>query len=172
MEKISEEIEGGDKSEAIIEASEVIVNPETKLAVVVIKPDAFLKRDEIVKQIENSGLHVVKRVIKKLPLNFVLGTMYKDLPESISNETGEHFMNGPSEIILLKGGEDILSRIIDLTGENTDPQKCDKESIRYIFGEHFGRETEDGKIYRRNAIHRAKNEEERRQDLDKFEHWL
>lgn len=54
----------------------------------------------------------------------------------------------------------------------TNPNKCDDSTIRYIFGEHFMRETSDGSQYSRNAVHRGKNEEELKEDLDKFKPFL
>ena len=125
--------------EAFIDSSDVIVDPESGLAVVVVKPDAFANRSKIVKRLEGSGLYVVTEVEKKLPLDFVIGTMYKGLPEDIETETAKHFSIGPSDLILLRGGPDILEKIVSITGKETEPTKCDEESIRYLFGEHFGR---------------------------------
>lgn len=166
------EFEGIKSEEPLINSSDVAVDYASGLAVVVIKPDAFSKRDLIIKKLENSGLYIAKTVQKRLPDNFVIGQMYKDLPKDIEEETLKHFNIGPAEIILLKGGEDMLSKIIDITGEKTNPAECDDESIRYLFGEHVGRETWDGKTYFRNAIHRGKDAGERKEDLDKFEHLL
>ena len=159
--------------EELIKSLDVAVDNESGLAIVVIKPDAFAKKDQILKILENSGLHVVKTRTKKLPDSFVIGKMYsEDMPEGIVEETSKHFNSGPSEIILVNGGPDILGKIIKVTGENTDPNKCNEDSIRYIFGEHFMREASDGKPYSRNAVHRAKDEKERKEDLDKFESFM
>jgi nucleoside diphosphate kinase len=161
-----------ESTENLVNSSDVAVNPENGLAIIVIKPDAFSKRDQIIKKLEDAGLYIVKTVSKKLPDDFVIGTMYTDLPKSIEEETLRHFNSGQSEIILLKGGKNILQKIISVTGEDTNPEKCDEESIRYIFGEHFGRDLDDRKTYYRNAVHRAKDPQEQKEDLDKFEHWL
>ncbi len=98
--------------------------------------------------------------------------MYKGLSKGIEEATLEHFNNGPSEIVLLEGGPDLLQKVVSVTGGDTDPKKCDEESIRYIFGEHFDRATSDGGIYHRNAAHRAKDPVEQKKDLDSFEQWL
>ncbi len=158
-----------ERIENLIKTSDIAIDQKSGLAIVVIKPDAFLKRDLIIKKLENSGLYVVKKVEKRLPDNFVVGSLYKDLPKSIEDKTLEHFNIGPSEIVLLEGGVDLLDKITALTGEKTNPAECDESSIRYLFGEHFGRETEDGKTYFRNAVHRGKDTKEREEDLDKFE---
>lgn len=156
------------ETESLIEVSDIAVNPESGLMVVVIKPDAFPHRDKIIKKFKDAGLHIIKSAKRELGDGFVLGIMYKDLPEDIKKETAKHFSAGPSEVILLKGGDDLIQKVISLTGEKTNPRECDEESIRYLFGEHLGRETDDGKTYFKNAIHRAKNPEEQRDDLRKF----
>ena len=102
--------------EAFIDSSDIIVDPESGLAVVVVKPDAFVKRGQIVKRLESSGLYIVKEVEKKLPQDFVIGTMYKGLPEDIKVETAKHFSVGLSDLILLRGGPDILEKIVSITG--------------------------------------------------------
>lgn len=157
-----------EEAESLIETSDIAVNPESGLMVVVIKPDAFSHRDKIIEKLKDAGLHIVKSTKRELGDGFVVGRMYKDLPEDIKKETTEHFSAGPSEIILLKGGNDLLQTVISLTGEKTNPAECDEESIRYLFGEHSGKETDTGKTYFRNAIHRAKNSEEQADDLHKF----
>ena len=92
----------GDKN--LIDALDIAVNLENNLMVVVIKPDAFLRRDEIIKKLEDAGLTVVKKAERRLGNNFLISEMYKELPESIKEETIKHFNTGPSEVILLRGG--------------------------------------------------------------------
>ena len=152
----------------VIESSDIVVNPESGLAMVVIKPDAFKNRDQIIRRLENYGLYIVQTKTRQLSENFVANVMYKDLPVGIQRETIKHFSSGPAEIILVKGGENIIQDIVSLTGEKTNPRECSEDSIRYIFGEHFGREAGDDKKYFRNAIHRAKDQKEQEEDLEKF----
>lgn len=156
------------KIESLIENSDIAIDPENGLAIVVIKPDAFRNRDRIHSILERQGLYIERTVERKLPIDFVLGQMYPDLPESIKDATGEHFASGESEIILVKGGPDLGEKIVKITGVDTDPAKCDKDTIRFLFGEHFPRPAGD-RQYFRNAAHRGKNPEERRDDLKKFE---
>ena len=153
---------------SLFETSNIAVNIENNLMIVVIKPDAFKYRYEIIKKLKDSGLRVVKSVQKRLGDHFVLGEMYKDLPEDIKKETSRHFNEGHSEVILLKGDDNLLQKIGSLTGEKTNPSECSEGSIRKLFGEPFGRETDAGGIYFRNAIHRAKDTKEQKEDLNKF----
>lgn len=154
--------------EEMIKSSDIAINPESGFAIVVIKPDAFKNKDAIIRRIENSGLYIVDKRERILPERFLTEAMYKDMPKDIEEQTIRHFSEGPSEILLVKGGENIIDDIVSLTGEKTNPSECSKDSIRFIFGEHFGRDTEEGRMYRRNAVHRAKDEKEQREDLKKF----
>lgn len=154
--------------ENMIKLSDIVVDSGSGFAMVVIKPDAFSQKDQIIRKLENSGLYVVQTKTRNFPDRFVSEVMYKDMPEGIKNETIKHFNDGPAEIVLVKGGDDILQKLVEVTGEKTNPNECDTDSIRYVFGEHFGRETEDGKTYYRNAVHRAKDQGEQKDDLKKF----
>jgi len=152
--------------------SDIAIDKESGLAIVVIKPDAFKNRDQIIKRLEGSGLYIVKTVKKRLPDDFVIGAMYpKDLKKEMAEQTLRHFNSGPSEIILLRGGDNMVQDLVTLVGEKTNPAECNEDSIRYIFGEHFGRKVGD-ETFHYNAAHRAKNQKEREEDLDKFESFL
>ena len=153
--------------ESLIAASDVAVDPESNLAVVIIKPDAFKNEKEIIRRLENSGLAIVEKRERLLPENFVISRS-KGFPPDIEEEVGKHLTSGPSEIVLLRGGNDIVRKFVEVAGLDTDPQKCDEESLRFLFGEHFIRETKDGGEYFRNAIHRPKNERERLGDPNEF----
>ncbi len=156
--------------EKIIESSNIAIDEKTGMAVVVIKPEAFRYRDAIVQKIEHTGLSIVSRKHKQLPENFVLNAMYPNLSESLQQQTAQHFNEGESEILLIKGGNDLVEKLVTLAGEHTNPAVCDTNSIRYLFGEHFARETSDGGAYYRNAVHRPKDESEREHDLEEFKH--
>jgi nucleoside diphosphate kinase len=157
----------GDKNvEKILDVSDISYDSDSGLAMVVIKPDAFSRREDIVNRIKADGLGVLTRREKRLPDNFVAGVLYKDLPADIEEETLRHFNSGQSELLLIQGGPDLVEKLVRLTGQDTNPSNCSSESIRSIFGEHFPRKTDIGNDYYRNAIHRPKNKEERRAGLD------
>lgn len=151
---------------------EAKIEREKGLAVVVIKPDAFRERDLIVSRLEKTGIKIVRRVEKKLPSDFLREEMYVGYSNDINDATGEHFASGPCEIILVDGGPDVIEKLVEVTGDKTDPSKCEPKTIRHDFGDHKGFETVTGYKYSPNAIHRAKNEEERKRDLDKFRQYL
>lgn len=138
-----------------------------KLAVIVIKPDALGKSDEIIGRLEHEGFSIQKRVRTMLPERFV-DARSEDFPSDIQRATGEYLTTKPSEIVFVKGGSDIVEKLKAVTGENTDPGKSDSDSLRGKFGEHFARKTDEGRDFFRNAIHRPTTEEERKSDLEQF----
>ena len=160
------------KVDNLIKTSDVLVNPESGLVMVVIKPEAYKNKKQIIQRLNDSGLYVVATRSRELPDRFVSGVMYKDLPRGIEEETLRQFNSGPAEIILLRGGKDVIQKVISMTGGKTNPAECDEKTIRYEFGEHFGRKSEDGKISFRNAIHRGKDPKEQQEDLEKFKDLL
>lgn len=148
------------------------IEKKSEIMVVVIKPDAISRRDEIIKKFKDEGLIVIQS--KKIDLGdkFLTEKMYENLSDDIKKETLRHFRKGQAEVILLgswdKDKKDILERVVSLTGERTDPHECDMGSIRNMFGDHEGILTKEGKKYSPNAIHRAKTPAEREKDLDMF----
>jgi len=140
----------------------------SNIAIVVIKPDAVENAKDIKMMLESSGIKVIKSKILKLRERFLVEEMYKDLPDSIREETLKHFNIDDAEVLLVRGGDDIVEKLGEITGKETNPDLSEKGTVRYKYGEHFHRDTDDGRKYFRNAIHRAKNEQERVEDLRKF----
>ncbi len=167
-----EQIESKDISEAIETIGNSIeISPtlDETLAICVIKPDAFIHRDEIVKRLEASGLYIVQRTPKQLSEEFVVKKMYgKDkLPKPLEDAHARHFLSGESEIILVKGS-DVVKKLLDTVGLKTNPALCSPETIRYIYGDHVPEELTEGLKYYRNAAHRPASEAEVEEDLNKF----
>lgn len=152
---------------------EVSATPENNIAICVIKPDAFIKKDDIVKRLEGSGLFVVKRKTLILPEDFVIKEMYgKDkLPGPLEEATKRHFLSGPSEILVVKG-DNVVSKLVDLVGLKTNPALCNLDTIRYIYGDHIPEELGGDLKFYRNAAHRPLNEQESKEDLKKFKNLL
>lgn len=140
------------------------------IAVCIIKPDAFKNREAIVRRLENSGLYIVERKIKQLTDRFVEEAMYdpKGMPEPIAEATQRHFASGPSEVLLVRGGSAVITKLIETVGLKTDPSLCSPETIRYLYGNHVPEELEGGLKYWRNAAHRPRNQAEAQKDLRNF----
>jgi nucleoside diphosphate kinase len=148
------------------------IDPKNNM-VVVVKPDAYFHLPEIMDRLTSEGITITRQSTQMLPLSFVNKIMYKDLPDPIKFETAKHFSQGPSTILLLTGDENLLTKILKITGQETQPGKCDIDSIRYMFGDHDGSDMPQiGKKYFKNAIHRGKNPAEISEDLDKFKTFI
>ena len=140
-------------------------------AVCLIKSGVYDKRDEIVKRLEDSGLYIVRRSIAELSENFIREQMYPNIPAPIMEATLKHLMSGPCEIVLVKGGN-VVNTLIGSVGAKTSPALCEPDTIRFIYGTHMAEELREGYKYWRNAAHRAKDEVERKCDLEKFKPFL
>jgi nucleoside diphosphate kinase len=154
----------------IIEKSiEISPTLNDNIALCVIKPDAFLNRDLIVKRLEDSGLYIVRRTTRDLSENFVVNEMYGSdkLPKPIAEATARHFLSGSSEIVLVKG-DNVVNKLMSLVGLKTNPALCEEDTIRYIYGDHIPEELGEGLKYFRNAAHRPTNTDEAVTDLKKF----
>ena len=155
--------------EAIGKSIEISFTENPRTALYVVKPDAFHSRDWIATRAKDSGLHIVRRKSLILPNDFVAGEMYEkdSLPKPIEEATLEHFRSGPSEIVWVEG-DDVAKKLLEFIGLKTNPALCNPESIRFILGEHEPKELEEGLKYFYNAAHRPMNDEERVEDLKKF----
>lgn len=155
--------------ETISNSIEISPTMDDTVAICVIKPDAFLHRDDIVKRLEESGLYIVQRTSKQLSEDFVVKVMYgKDkLPKPLEDAHARHFLSGESEIVIVKGN-DVVNKLLKTIGLKTNPALCNPETVRYIYGDHIPEELEEGLKYFRNAAHRPTTKEESVEDLEKF----
>ncbi len=152
------------------ESIENLIEKEPKnTMIVVIKPDAYFKHEEIKNIFRENGIDIKREVVKMLPLEFVNGEMYTNIPQEVQFENAKHFSQGPSVVLELEGDEDLMEKVIKITGEKTSPSECDEGTIRELFGDKDGIDMINGKKYYRNAIHRGKNAEEVEDDKVKFE---
>jgi nucleoside diphosphate kinase len=164
-----EENGGPESIENLADSVEISPANEEGVAICVIKPDAFGQRDAIVRRLEDSGLYIVERRERDLSENFVVNVMRGGIkmPKPIEDAHVRHFLSGPSEILLVKGN-DVIEKLLNTVGLNTNPALCEPETIRYIYGTHVPEELEGGFKYYRNAAHRPKDKMEAEEDREKF----
>lgn len=163
-----EAINAPEAMETIEKSIEISPTMDERVAICLIKPDAFSHREAIVKRLEESGLFIITRTTKELTEEFVEKEMTdEEARKPIVEATKEHLLSGPSEIILVRG-DNVVRKLLDTVGLKTNPALCDPETIRYIYGNHMPKELEEGLKYYRNAAHRPSNNEEVKSDLKKF----
>lgn len=137
----------------------------------VIKPDAFPMRDVIVRRLKEMGLTVVTRKDQQLTEPFIDKNMIApEWSEEVREATKRYFMEGPSEFLVVRGGDkgDVIEKLIAATGGETNPLLCERDTIRFIYGDVQPEKLPGGRRYYRNAVHRPKNEEEAEEDKKKF----
>lgn len=170
----------------VLNISDSSIERKPESMIVVVKPDARDRLQEIISRFEKDGLQIEKQITTILEPTFVNGIMYQyphpdfesgetlDDQKFIKNrgaqfESAKHFLQGPSTILLLRGDKDIIDKVTQITGLDREPGKCSENSIRYLFGEHKGYPMAGlDDIYYRNAIHRGKDKKEVEEDKEKF----
>jgi nucleoside diphosphate kinase len=155
--------------ETIGNSLEISPTLNDNVALCVIKPDAFKNRENIIKMLKGCGLHIVKRTPAQLSEGFVVNEMYggDKLPKPLAEATARHFLSGPSEVVIVQG-DNVIAKLLNLVGLKTNPKLCDKETIRYIYGDHVPEKLAGGLEYYRNAAHRPTSPDEAQKDLKKF----
>jgi nucleoside diphosphate kinase len=138
----------------------------SKEAVMVVKPEALNARNEIVERIKSIGIEIRDRRIRVLSRE-LLSQVYAKAPPSIFDEICKH-MSTPVEVIFVRGGEQLIEQILNLTGRERSPVLCGHGTIRYEYGVHVPVKLPDGSIYFKNAIHRPRNDHEASRDLKLF----
>lgn len=120
-----------------------------------IKPEAMESRDEIRELI---GRHLAITAMKTLRLpRQAIRELYADLDGDLWTATDSALRN-PVELGVVEG-EDAIEVMLELAGSETDPSKCDPNSIRFKYGTHLPTMINDTPYYP-NAIHRPKSSAE------------
>lgn len=157
-----------DSLESLARSVEVSPVFDEDFAICVIKPDAFLRREDIIRRLENSGFSIVKRATRQIPERFLAEVMYRDCTPSEIEATGHAFAKGPCEILMIRGGADVVEKVSRLAGLKTNPKDCEPGSIRHEYGSHEAEMLKDGSEFYHNAIHRPKTKEEQANELREF----
>ncbi len=113
--------------------------------------------------IHSAGL-VVERVapVERLPIP-VLETLYLNSPlmtKTIWQRTIEYMTAGPCEVGIVTG-KNALAALVEISGDSTNPHRCQIGTIRHTFGCQYPPILlDEGYYYYRNIIHRPKTYEE------------
>lgn len=125
------------------------------LSLYMIKPEAMMRREEIRACISR---RLVLSEVKTMRLpDWALDELYDDLTVELRSATRIALTD--SVELGLVSGEDAITELLQLAGENTSPSECHPDSIRYRFGVHQPMML-GGATYFLNAIHRPKSSAE------------
>jgi nucleoside diphosphate kinase len=138
----------------------------------IIKPDAILKRKEILKDISARF-----KIIKLVDFTFnkeLIDLLYPDdIGKSHYNALLEYMEEDYSILGHISGvSSGVLSvnsikAFYDFVGTKSDPALCEPNSLRRIYGQGLS-ETKSGFSIIKNGIHRVKSEEEYDYELNLF----
>ena len=139
-------------------------------SVYIIKPEGMSRRETIRQMIAETGLVVVSYVIARLTLED-LELLYPHIHlhhREMWDETLRHLLGQECEVGLVEG-DDAVHRLLLICGRHTAPPQCSSKTIRGMFGDSLARHLggTEGKTlwYYPNVIHRPRDEEEARKDL-------
>ncbi len=127
-----------------------------------LKPEAVSHFQAIQKILEENGLKIV--CFRKLRLSKKLEQgLYPNLSREVQR-INERYLIGRIGIAGLVRGRNAIEKLVKICGEATDPMQCKEGTIRHL----FGRKTKillhsKGRLYKLNAIHRARTEKEVKQ---------
>ena len=119
-----------------------------------IKPEIPEKHyDDVCAAIQISGQICI--TAKKIIVLSVLQAqnLYLEGPEIIRTIAAHHLANKKLPFYLVEG-ENAIEQLYQICGTSTDPQRCKKGTIRYVFGRTEPLILPSGKIFYFNGIHR------------------
>lgn len=123
----------------------------------IIKPDGILKKEEIIKRV-NSEFNVIFTIPFRYNLSLIKEFYPNDINQKYFPGLIELLQEDFSELNIVSG-YNAVQRFYEFTGTKTIPIDCEKESLRYQFGEGCSL-TKSGIPIIKNVIHRCKSKEE------------
>ncbi len=129
----------------------------------IIKPEGMGYRKEIRDILERGGLQIIDAT-EIILTNEILDGLYDNLQGNVRRELHRFFEDQSVEIGIVKG-HNALSRLVRITGKDTNPAKCEEGTIRKMFGWSEPLLLHGRYYYFGNVIHRPKNIRELEHDL-------
>lgn len=134
----------------------------------IIKPEALTYAEEIKEIIQQGDLTIVASRKLVLP-HHAINILYPELSSQLHEITLSIFRN-EVEIGLIKG-TDAIKNFFLLSGTETSPSLCAPHTIRFRFGKKTPRIVGNYQYFE-NAIHRPKNLEEAKRDVEMIKNLL
>ncbi len=129
----------------------------------IIKPEGMKYRAQIRDVLQGSGLEIIDST-EILLTNGILDGLYDNINKNVRRGLHRFLEDQFVEIGIVKG-YNALSRLVRVTGKNTNPALCEEGTIRRMFGWTKPLLLHSGYHYFGNAIHRPKNAKELQHDL-------
>ena len=129
----------------------------------IIKPEGMKYRAQIRDVLQRSGLKIIDST-EILLTNGILDGLYDNVNKEVRRELHRFLEDQFVEIGIVRG-HNALSRLVEVTGKNTNPALCEEGTIRRLFGWSEPLLLHGRYYYFGNVIHRPKNMKELRHDL-------
>lgn len=129
----------------------------TEKTLVIIKPDAYEKRNEILNMIRKANLPIIQtRVIERLSEELLKEHYHHHVSKKFFPELLEFMQSGPVLVVAVLG-ENAIDKLRKLVGA-TDPAEAKEGTIRALYGTDKTR----------NAIHASDSLESAKAELKRF----
>lgn len=126
---------------------------------IVVKPEAFDIRNTIKEYIiKNTKFKIVSSKVFKLNESDVECIYVDDLSTDLLLSIKKHLIGKIVEVCVIEG-ESAIEIMWNLVGKNFDGNKCETNTLRYIFGRIGKIEYYKGMAYYLNAVHKTTNSE-------------
>lgn len=126
---------------------------------IIIKPEAFNIRSDIKKYItDNTSLKIKESRVVKLNENDIECIYINDLGTDLMLSIRKHLIGRQVEVCLIEG-EDAIQIVWDLVGRHFDGNKCESNTLRYIFGRLGEVKYFNNQVYCLNSIHKTTDSE-------------
>ena len=126
---------------------------------ILIKPEAFNKRKEIKEYIiKNTNLKISESRVVKLKESDIECIYVNDLKTPLMLSIKKHLIGKLVEVCVIEG-QSAIQIIWDLVGKHFDGNKCEANTLRYLFGRLGEIKYFNDEVYCLNAIHKTTGSE-------------
>lgn len=128
----------------------------------IIKPPQFFDRRAILAELQRTKLLLLTTKI----LNYtpsLIATLYDHMDDAARAAIAERYSGMPGYALLLSAPN--IDVCLEIVGRESDPCKCARHSLRYLYGWHSAPAAVGDWQWWENAVHRPVNERERTRDI-------
>lgn len=136
----------------------------------IIKPEAFNQRDNIRKDILNSGLSITESKILALSSSDTAHLSVQDMlytKDKKLSQAYDYFLRQGLVEVGVISGSDVISKFKDVCGSHYDPCECPLNTLRSKYG-HFESSFYQDREFYLNGVHKSSNEIEASYELDYY----
>jgi nucleoside diphosphate kinase len=131
----------------------------------IIKPEGIKNTESIKKIIHKNGLKIL--ISKKTILSpEIIKLVYSDTENDLFEAHLEFMSKDVSEVGIIEG-VNAITKLVEISGKDVNPNSCASGTIRNLFGEKVGYKIGNA-LYYKNGFHRSKTRYEAKKEVDLF----